>query len=150
MSTPTSCFLALLVAPLAAAAPVAAQARTRSPIAGAQQEVPLAPLVVRLELRDHGAEVRVEHTRGMAPPVVLCDFRWGTGSPEGDLRVACGEVAAGWQLRVLRRMGSTVTPCANLAIRTPTVKAGVPVLLTVVRDPSSPPPLNALACRFAP
>jgi len=149
MPSPISRFVALLIVSVAATSPVMAQARVNSPIAGAQQQVPYAPLVVRLALQDGAAEVRVEHVVLGSAPKVLCDFRRGTVSPAGDIRVPCADVAAGWSLRVLRRIGTGLSSCPGSVV-TPAVKAGVPVVLTVVRDQSRPAGLNLLSCRFEP
>jgi hypothetical protein len=49
VSSPAIPFVSLLLVSLAASFPVAARGRVKSPIAGAHQQVPYTPLVIRME-----------------------------------------------------------------------------------------------------
>lgn len=141
--------LAVLLASITASPSVAAQARVKSPIAGAQQVVAMAPLIVRLERREAATEVRVERAViGNAPPAI-CDFRRGNVPPVGGIRIMCGDVGPGWPLRVQLRKGASVIPCTG-NVSVPAVQPGVPVVLAVTHEQDRPAAMEFYSCRFDP
>lgn len=141
--------IVVLLASVAGAVPVAAQARVKSPIAGAQREVPFAPLIVQLERREANTEVRVERLAFGTSNAPLCDYRRGNVPPVGGVRISCAEVGGGWTLRVLLRSGSNVNVCSG-TVTTPTVTAGTPIVLSITRTQDRSAALEFFSCRFAP